>query len=67
MQSLRDRVLGKVQPDTVTTARDPMLSMDEEAIIVEHLQTVAFGYGYTPHWYMYMSICWYLRELPVLH
>ena len=43
-------MLGKVQPDTVTTARDPMLSMDEEAIIVEHLQTVAFGYGYTPHW-----------------
>ena len=48
MQTLRDRVLGKVQPDTVTTGRAPVLSMDEEARIVEHLQTVAkYGYGYT--------------------
>ena len=31
MQTLRDRVLGKVQPDTVTTGRAPVLSMDEEA------------------------------------
>ena len=29
MQTLRDRVLGKVQPDTVTTGRAPVLSMDE--------------------------------------
>ena len=48
MQTLRDRVLGKVQPDTVTTGRAPVLSMEEEARIVDHLQTVAkYGYGYT--------------------
>ena len=35
-------MLGKVQPDTVTTGRAPVLSMDEEARIVDHLQTVAF-------------------------
>ena len=34
-------MLGKVQPDTVTTGRALVLSMDEEARIVEHLQTVA--------------------------
>ena len=31
MQTLRDRVLGKVQPDRVTTGPAPALSMDEEA------------------------------------
>ena len=47
-QTLRDRVLGKVDIDCVTMGTAPILSMDEEAKIVQHLKSMAsFGYGYT--------------------
>ena len=47
MQTLRDRVLGKVDPECVTTGRAPIFSMVEESHIVEHLKAVAkYGYGY---------------------
>lgn len=47
-QTLRDRVKGKIHPDCVTTGRDPIFSMFEEAKIVEHLKIMAsYGYGYT--------------------
>ena len=48
MQTLRDRVLGKVDPQCVTTGRAPVFSMEEESHIVGHLKAVAkYGYGYT--------------------
>ncbi|XP_053402820.1 uncharacterized protein LOC128558058 [Mercenaria mercenaria] len=47
-QTLRDRVLGKIDPECVTTGREPVLSMFEEAKIVKHIKTMAdYGYGYT--------------------
>ena len=48
MQTLRDRVLGNILPETVTAGRVPVLSLDEELQIVYHLKDVALlGYGYT--------------------
>ena len=48
MQALRDCVLGKILPETVTAGRVPVLSLDEEERIINHLKTVALlGYGYT--------------------
>ena len=48
MQTLRDPVLEKIPPETVTAGRVPVLSLDEEERIVYHLKTVALlGYGYT--------------------
>ena len=48
MQTLRDHVLGKILPETVTAGRVPVLSLDEEQQIVYHLKTVALlRYGYT--------------------
>lgn len=48
--SLRDRVLGKVPPETVTMGREPLFSNFEEATIVEHVKKMAnYGYGYTRH------------------
>lgn len=41
MQTLRDRVLGKVDPECVTIGRAPVFSMVEESHIVEHLKAVA--------------------------
>ena len=41
MQTLRDRVLGKISIDTVTSGRAPVLSPEEEAKFVSHLQEVA--------------------------
>ena len=48
MQTLRDRVLGKVHIDTVAVGRIPILSCEEESRLVDHLKSVAtLGYGYT--------------------
>lgn len=48
VQTLRDRVLGKVEPECETTGRKPVLSMYDEAKIVEHIRTMSgYGYGYT--------------------
>ncbi|XP_060556927.1 uncharacterized protein LOC132717474 [Ruditapes philippinarum] len=47
-QTLRDRVLGKIDPECITTGREPVLNMFEEAKIVQHIKTMAnYGYGYT--------------------
>ena len=48
LQTLRDSVVGKIPPETVTAGRVPVLSLDEEEQIVYPLKTVAsLGYGYT--------------------
>ncbi|KAH3850583.1 hypothetical protein DPMN_093005 [Dreissena polymorpha] len=47
-KTLRDIIKGKINPEGVTTGREPVLSMLEEAQIVEHLKIMAqYGYGYT--------------------
>ena len=47
-QTLRDRVKGIIHVDCVTTGRSPMLSVEEEAKLVNHLKYVAhYGYGYS--------------------
>jgi hypothetical protein len=47
-QTLRDRVKGIIHVDCVTTGRSPVLSMEEEAKLVNHLKSVAhYGYGYS--------------------
>jgi len=47
-QTLRDRTTGKIDADCVTTGRVPVLSMEEEAKLVDHLKIMAsYGYGYT--------------------
>ena len=48
--SLRDRVLGKVDPETVTMGKAPLFSNLEEANIDEHIKKMAnYGYGYSRH------------------
>ncbi|XP_041376339.1 uncharacterized protein LOC121388791 isoform X2 [Gigantopelta aegis] len=47
-QTLRDRALGKIDIDCVSSGCLPVLTLDEEAKIVEHLKRMAsYGYGYT--------------------
>lgn len=46
--TLRQRVLGRINPDTTSSGPSPVLSQEEEAIFVEHLKCMAqLGYGYT--------------------
>lgn len=46
--TLRQRVLGRVDPETTSSGPSPELSQEEEAIFVEHLKSMAvLGYGYT--------------------
>ena len=46
--TLRDRVLGKIDAECISSGRPPLLSLDDEAKIVNHLKIVAtYGYGYT--------------------
>ena len=46
--TLRDRVLGKVDPDTATMGKVPLFDQFEEAKIVQHFKNMAdLGYGYT--------------------
>ena len=48
MQTLRDRVCGKTDIDTVRSGPQPLFSMEEEAIFVNHVTAMAtLGYGYT--------------------
>ena len=48
MQTLRDRVCGKIALDTVHSGTEPLFSMEEEAIFVDHVKAMAtLGYGYT--------------------
>ena len=47
-QTLRDRVKGTIDIDTVKSGKSPVLSAEEEALIVRHLKEMAsLGYGYT--------------------
>ena len=41
MQTLSDQVLGKIDIDYNTSGRAPVLSLEEEAKLVNHLQEVA--------------------------
>lgn len=46
-QTLRDRVIGKVDIDTTSSGRNPVLSLSEEEKLVSHLEVMAkYGYGY---------------------
>ena len=46
-QTLRDRFTDVVDPDSLPGA-DPLLSKDEETVLVEHVEIMAqMGYGYT--------------------
>ena len=47
-QMLRDRCKRKIGPETVKSGPQPVLSMEQEAALVEHIQSMAsVGYGYT--------------------
>ncbi|KAJ8303666.1 hypothetical protein KUTeg_018776 [Tegillarca granosa] len=47
-QTLRDRVKGFIEVDCVNSGRSPVLSLEEEAKLVNHLVEMAkLGYGYT--------------------
>ena len=41
VQTLRDRVKGKVDPECVSSGRSPVLDMYEESKIVQHVKTTA--------------------------
>jgi hypothetical protein len=46
--TLRQRALGRVDPEKSSSGVSPVLSLDEEAVFVDHLKVMAsFGYGYT--------------------
>ena len=48
MQTLRDRVCGNIDPETFRSGKQPLFTMEEEAIFIEHLKAMAtLGYGYT--------------------
>ena len=47
-QTLRDRVIGLVDPDNCAPSPGSLLSVKEEETLVEHVSTLAeLGYGYT--------------------
>ena len=46
--TLRDRILGNIDPETVKSGRSPLLSSLQEAELVDHLKLMAdYGYGYS--------------------
>ena len=46
--TLRDRVNGKIDPDTVTMGKSPLFSQYQESKLFDHFKKMAdFGYGYT--------------------
>jgi len=46
--SLQDRILGKVDLDTVKSGPDPLFSQEQEALLCNHIKTMAeVGYGYS--------------------
>ena len=48
VQTLRDRVIGLVDPDNDACGSNPLLTRDEELTLVEHVEVLAeLGYGYT--------------------
>ena len=47
-QTLRDRVIGMVDPDNCALGPETLLTFEEEETLVEHVLTLAeLGYGYT--------------------
>ena len=47
-QTLRDRIIGKVDPENTRSGPEPVFTQEEEARLVKHiLQIAAVGYGYT--------------------
>ena len=47
-QTLRDRVSGEVDPECCSMGKQPLLSLEEEAKLVNHLKEMAaISYGYT--------------------
>jgi hypothetical protein len=48
MQTLRDRVIGKVDIEATRSGPQSLFSQHKKAIFVEHLKSIAsLGYGYT--------------------
>ena len=48
MTTLRDRVAGRISIDITTTGHPTLFSLEEEALLVEHIKSMAeIGYGYT--------------------
>ena len=46
--TLRDRILGNVDPETVTVGKAPLFQQKEELTLVNHIKTMAqLGYGYS--------------------
>lgn len=36
--TLRDRILGNIYPDTVTTGKDPLFDLSEDDNLVKHIK-----------------------------
>lgn len=46
--TLRDRVKGRIDPETVKPGPDPLFGQEQEAKLVEHIKNMAeLGYGFT--------------------
>lgn len=46
--TLRDRVLGRIDPETTSSGPQALFSQHEEAVFVEHIKSMAkLGYGYS--------------------
>jgi hypothetical protein len=46
--TLRDRVKGRIDPETIKPGPDPLFSQEQEAKLVAHIKTMAdLGYGFT--------------------
>ena len=46
--TLRDRVLGRIDPETTSSGPQALLSQHEETVFVEHIKTMSqLGYGYS--------------------
>ena len=46
--TLRDRVLGRIDPETTSSRPQALLSQHEEVVFVEHIKSMSqLGYGYS--------------------
>lgn len=46
--TLRDRIMGRIDPETLSSGPSPLFTQEEEAMFVEHLKGMAeLGYGYS--------------------
>ena len=63
--TLRQSIIGRVDPETTSSDPLPQLNQEEEAIFVEHLRSMAvLGYGYTKNEVVSMASIYavYLRK-----